>query len=135
MKIQSMLSKINRVLAVLLLVSGLFLGTLTCNVPSSYAISQNNSSVMIAMDSDVVDDALGSGTTDKIEGKVQKDVGTVEKKFGDDLEDNIEGTTKQVKGRAKQDIGRTKNAIEEAGSKVEETSDNVVDAVKDFFGS
>ncbi|EAZ90973.1 CsbD family protein [Crocosphaera chwakensis] len=126
MTIQSMLSKINRVLAILLLVSGLFLGTLTYNVPSSYAVTNQ----YLAVNS-----AGAEGIVDQIKGKAQEDAGTVQKKVGDDLEDNIEGTTNQVKGRAKQDIGRTKRGVEEAKSNIEETSDNVVDAVKDFFGS
>ncbi|WP_107668467.1 CsbD family protein [Cyanothece sp. BG0011] len=126
MNIQSMLSKINRVLAILLLVSGLFLGTLTYNVSSSYAVTNQ----YLAVNS-----TRAEGMVDQVKGKAQEKAGTVQKKFGDDLEDNIEGTTKQVKGRAKQDIGRAKRGVEEAKSNVEETSDNVVDAVKDFFGS
>lgn len=121
-----MLSKINRLIAVLLLVSSVFLGTLVFNTPSSYAVTNQYLAV---------DNAVAEGIVDQIKGKAQEDVGTVQKKVGDDLEDNIKGTTNQVKGRAKQDIGRTKRGLEEASSNVEEASENVVDAVKDFFGS
>ena len=65
----------------------------------------------------------------------QQDIGTVQKKLSDDVEDKVQGTVKQIKGRAKQDIGKTKKSIEEAGSDLEEASDNMIDTVKDFFGS
>ena len=128
-------SKPHQLLATLLLAVTLFLGTLIYTVSSAYASTQTQSSTMVAMESNAVDDALGSGTTDQIEGKAKKDLGTVQKNLSDDLEDKVKGTAKQVKGRAKQDIGKTKNRLQEAGSDIEDASDNVVDAVKDFFGS
>ncbi|MDJ0599978.1 MAG: CsbD family protein [Crocosphaera sp.] len=127
MKIQPMLSKFYRLLATLLLISSAFLATLNYSSPSAYAV---DSSVMIA-----VDEALGSGTIDKIKGKAQQDLGTVQKNVSNDVEDEIQGTVKQIKGRAKQDIGKTKSGLKEAGSNLEEASENVVDSVKNFFGS
>lgn len=76
--------------------------------------------------------ATAEGIGNKIEGKVEKDIGTVERNFGK-VTGQTEGALKQAKGKAKQDIGTTQNKLDEAGNKVENTSESLIDSVKDFF--
>ncbi len=72
------------------------------------------------------------GIGDKIEGKAQKDIGTVQRNVGK-ATGQAEGALNQAKGKAKQDIGTVKNKLDDAGDKAENASENFVDSVKDFF--
>ena len=72
------------------------------------------------------------GISDQVEGKVEKDIGTVQRNVGK-VTGQTEGALKQAKGKAKQDIGTTKNKLDKAKDQVEATSDNLIDSVKNFF--
>lgn len=133
MKSKSFFSNIKRLTGAFLLVVTLSTGVLFCNIATAKALTQTNTSFTVAMKSNIADQALGSGTTDKIEGKAEKDLGTIQKNLGN-TERQIKGTAKQIKGRAKQDIGEVKNRIDRASSDLEEASDNVVDAIQNFLG-
>ena len=82
-------------------------------------------------------------TSKQVKGRAQQDIGKVQSAMdeaGDTLEkgverakDKAEAKSKQIKGRAQQDIGKTQEAIQETSNSVEDTTDNVLDAVKNFF--
>jgi uncharacterized protein YjbJ (UPF0337 family) len=72
------------------------------------------------------------GIGDKVEGKVEKDIGTVQRNLGK-VSGQTEGALKQTKGKAKEDIGTVKNKLDEAGDKTEDASESFIDSVKDFF--
>jgi len=76
--------------------------------------------------------ATMEGFSNQIEGKVQKDIGTVQRNLGD-ASGQAKGAVKQVKGKVKQDIGTTQNKLDDAKNTVEDQSENLVDSVKDFF--
>lgn len=76
--------------------------------------------------------AIGEGTSDQIQGKVQKDIGTVNRQIGKTT-GQLEGATEQVQGRAKQDIGRLQSAVDDAGDDVEEVAESWIDSVKAVF--
>lgn len=82
---------------------------------------------------DTLDQTMGSGTSEQIEGQIEEATGTVQRKAGE-ITGQAEGAMKQVKGKAKQDLGKVKGTAEEAGSQLQETSEGVVEKVKDFFG-
>ena len=73
-----------------------------------------------------------AGVDDKVEGKVQEDIGTVERNVGK-ITGQSEGALKQAKGKAKQDIGETKNKLDNAADKAEDASESFIDSIKDFF--
>ncbi|MDJ0688811.1 MAG: CsbD family protein [Xenococcaceae cyanobacterium MO_188.B32] len=73
-----------------------------------------------------------AGVGDKVEGKVEEDIGTVQRNVGQ-VTGQTEGALKQAKGKAKQDIGETKNALDNAADKAEDASESFIDSVKDFF--
>lgn len=73
-----------------------------------------------------------AGVDDKVEGKVQEDIGTVERNVGK-ITGQSEGALKQVKGKAKQDIGEAKNKLDNAADKAEDASESFIDSIKDFF--
>ena len=90
------------------------------NLPSVVAIGRSLPPMAIA------------GVGDKVEGKVEEDIGTVQRNVGK-VTGQAEGALKQAKGKAKQDIGETKNALDNAADKAEDASESFVDSVKDFF--
>ncbi|MEM7554746.1 MAG: CsbD family protein [Cyanobacteria bacterium P01_A01_bin.84] len=80
------------------------------------------------------DTVLGSGSSDKVEGKVEQALGNAEQSLGK-VTGQAKGVSKQVSGRAKQDIGRTKDAAEDLGSEVKENTESTVDNIRDFFSN
>ena len=72
------------------------------------------------------------GISDQVEGKVEKDIGTVQRNVGK-VTGQTEGALKQAKGKAKQDIGTVENKLDNAKDQVEDTSENLIDSVKNFF--
>ncbi|MGH2416663.1 MAG: CsbD family protein, partial [Microcystaceae cyanobacterium] len=68
-----------------------------------------------------------------LKGKAQEDIGTVKQNLGK-VQGQTEEVDEQIKGRAQQDIGEVKRSSEEAGSDLDNASENVVDAIKHFFG-
>lgn len=111
---------------------------------------------------EAVDQVFGEGTSDKIEGKAQEDIGTAKKKAGEmsgqtdgaidqiqgkakedigtvkrniaEMTGQTEGTIDQAQGQAKQAMGEAKNRLDKAGDDAQEASGNIVDSVKDLFG-
>lgn len=73
-----------------------------------------------------------SGVSEQVEGKAQKDIGTVKRNIGK-VTGQAEGALDQAQGKAKQDIGTTKNKLDDAKDTVEDKSESLVDSVKDFF--
>lgn len=130
MRIQSIWQKLTKSFVLLLVFTVLWTGIAINFIAPAQATTKDN---LIAMESNPVDKVLGEGTTDKIEGKAEQDLGTVQKKVGD-IKENSQGTIKQIKGRAKQDIGEVKSRLDEAGSDLEDASESTLDAVKSFFG-
>lgn len=131
MKIQSISQKIFKGLGILLVVTMMWIGV-AVNAHSPYN-ALDNDNVLIAMDSNPINKIFGSGTTDKIEGKVEKDIATTQKnvrKAGEEMKGSLE----QAKGRAKQDIGEVKNRLDATGSDLEDASEDALDAVGSFFG-
>jgi uncharacterized protein YjbJ (UPF0337 family) len=94
-----------------------------------------------------LDRVSGPGTSDQLEGAVQKTVGKTKRGIsrvtgnsGDSLggklnnvADRLEGSADELKGQMKRDIGRAKGAAADAGDEVEDTTKGVVESVKDFF--
>ena len=73
------------------------------------------------------------GIVDKVQGKAEQDIGTVQKNIGK-VTGQAEGSLKQARGKAKQDIGETKNRLDNAGKDLKDSSESFVDSVKDLFG-
>ncbi len=107
-------------------------GVLTTTPFPAQALNLSHSSILAA-NSSMVDDVLGEGTTNKIEGKTKRDIGTVEQAIKE-TQAEAEGSLKQAQGKAQQDLGELQNRGSKAGSDLDDASDNIVDAVKDFFG-
>lgn len=95
----------------------------------AHAISLTSVQGLIGFDAP---DAV-EGTLDKIQGKAQQDIGTVQRKAGE-ITGQTEGALNQAKGKAQQDIGEVKNRLENAGDNAEEASENILDSVKSLFG-
>lgn len=74
-----------------------------------------------------------TGITDKVEGKIEEDIGTAQRNLGK-ITGQTEGTLKQARGKAKQNVGEAKSRLDNAGSDLEDASDSFVDSIEDFFG-
>lgn len=98
------------------------------------AIAMPADSTIIAMSraADAVDQVVGEGTSAQIEGKAQRDIGTVKRSVGE-VTGQAEGAADQVKGKVKGDIGRTQDAAEDAKDAAEDATEGFVDSVKDLF--
>jgi uncharacterized protein YjbJ (UPF0337 family) len=107
-------------------------GLLTASFLPAQALSLNTSSIL-ATNSSMVDNVLGEGTANKVEGKARQAVGAAEKNMKE-AQAKTEGSLKQAQGKAQENVGDIQRQSSEANSDLERTSDNVVDAVKDFFG-
>lgn len=76
------------------------------------------------------------GISNQVEGKVQKDIGTVKRATSDltgDYVGELKGAAQQAKGKAQQDIGTTQNKLDNTKDTVENKSENLIDSVEDFF--
>lgn len=79
------------------------------------------------------------GVGDQMEGEAEQALGKAQQRFGDGSTQldgagkEVEGLAKQAKGNVKQGIEKTKSAADQASDKVEQKSENLLDAVKDFF--
>ena len=98
------------------------------------AIAMPTDSADIAMSraADQLDQVAGEGTSAQIEGKVQRDIGTVEKNVGK-VTGQVEGAADQIQGKVKGDIGRTQDATEDVRESAEDATEGFVDSVKDLF--
>lgn len=77
-----------------------------------------------------------SGVKDRVEGTIDKGVGSVRRATGDMTDDpsqEAKGAFEQTKGDAKQNLGSAKGKLDRAGDKIEDKSENLLDSVKDFF--
>lgn len=79
-----------------------------------------------------LDKVAGSGTSDKLEGQVNKTAGKAKQELGK-ARGQAEGTAQQAKGKAKEDIGTTRRAVEKAADNAEEAADSATDSIKNFF--
>jgi uncharacterized protein YjbJ (UPF0337 family) len=77
--------------------------------------------------------ALGEGTGDKVQGKLEETIGAAKQNLGK-ATGQTEGAAQQAKGKAQQNLGEAKSRIDKAGNDLEKSSDNFVDAIKHFFG-
>ena len=80
MKNQSFFSSIKQLAVACLFIISISVGNLFYNITDANAVTETNAPFTVAMESNIIDEALGSGTTDKIQGKAEKDLGTVQKK-------------------------------------------------------
>ncbi|GEM_PF-1892658 len=108
-------------------------GLMTASFLPVNAVNLNSSSSILAANSSMVDDVLGEGTTNKVEGMARQGMGTAEQNMKE-AQAQAEGSLKQAQGKAQENVGDIQRQSSEAGSDLERASDNVVDAVKDFFG-
>jgi uncharacterized protein YjbJ (UPF0337 family) len=76
-----------------------------------------------------LDDTAGAGTTNRIKGKTQEELGRAQRQFGDEAE----GTARQVRGKVQKNVGEAQSAAQDAAEDAAESADNLVDKVKDFF--
>lgn len=113
---------------------GLFAVVLLNAVAMPHAIAMPNDSADVAMSraADELDRVAGEGTSDRIEGKVKSDIGTVERNVGK-VTGQVEGAAKQVEGKVKSDIGRTQAATEDAREDAQDAAEGFIDSVKDLF--
>lgn len=110
---------------------------LTWTAPAN-ALTVNNVPLVMA-DSNPLNKIFGAGTTDKMEGKAEQDIGTVKRNAGkvqggvEGAARQVEGAAQQAKGKAQKDIGTVKNKADQVGSKIEEASDDLRDSAEDLF--
>ncbi len=98
--------------ACLLLVASLIYvgGWTILNLPAQ-AVSLNQNSLILTVEpAEAVDNIMEAGTADQIKGKVQKDIGTVQRNV-DQVTDQAEGAFKQAQGKAQQDIGTVERNV------------------------
>ena len=124
-----MVSKAVKTVCLSFLAVVLFNGVL---VPSAIAMPTNSADIAMSRAADELDRVVGEGTSDQIEGKVQRDIGTVERNVGK-VTGQLEGAAKQVEGKVKGDIGRTQAATENARNDAEDAAEGFVESVKDLF--
>ncbi|MEB3279198.1 MAG: CsbD family protein [Lyngbya sp.] len=108
-------------------------GVLTTSFFPAQALSLNSSSSILATNSSMVDNVLGGGTTNTIEGQARQKMGAAQQTMKE-AQAKAEGTLKQAQGKAQENVGDIQRQSREAQSDLDRASDNVVDAVKDFFG-
>jgi uncharacterized protein YjbJ (UPF0337 family) len=112
----SFLSAIAGALAMTLLFLGVFVDFNTAAIAAPV-----NGSNLIAM---------GSSTGKKIEGKVDRAIGTAQQKLSE-MTGAGKGLGKQVKGRAKEDLGKVQGSLEKTQSKVERKASKDIDTTQD----
>ncbi len=141
MNINSIYKKLTIALSIFCGVTLIWIGVITDTSSAqvqAYNSFDSQSTVLLAMDSDdmmnPIEQVFGDGTTDKIEGKVQKDIGATQRTFGN-TPATVQGTVKQAKGNAKQGIGEVKNRLDDAGDSVEDAGENLFDAAKNLFSN
>lgn len=81
-----------------------------------------------------VDQVVGAGTSDQLEGYAQQAKGKLDKNVGK-IAGQVEGAAEQVEGRAKADIGKVKSSVDDATDAAQDAGGNLIDDVKDFFDS
>ncbi len=83
-----------------------------------------------------LDSVAGSGTSDKLEGKVQETVGTAKQKIGD-IDENVEGGMQRVKGNLQQAAGEAKGNMYETPTDYPEATgsgqEGPMNAIRNLF--
>lgn len=138
-----MISKLKRTCGLMIITVAVCVGIFINFAPSAYALPYNNITFVATTDTNPLDTVFGSGTSEKIEGKAQEDIGTAKKKASElkgatkekvtGLQGQAEGTVDQVQGKAKKNIGEIQQRTDEASSDLEKASDNLIDSVKHLF--
>ena len=101
-------------------------------VSSAIAMPSDSADIAMSRAAEELDRVAGDGTSAQVEGKVQRDIGTVKRSVGK-ATGQVEGAADQVKGKVKGDIGRTQDAAEDVRDNAEDAADGFVDSVKDLF--
>lgn len=109
-------------------------GILTLSTPS--AMARGNDMVQYERQNaqEQIDQAFGSGTSDRVEGQLEQTYGKAQRQMGK-ASGQLEGASRQAEGQAKEGIGRAKSAIDRAGSEVQDQGESLIDNVKDFFSN
>jgi uncharacterized protein YjbJ (UPF0337 family) len=102
------------------------------NATAASVGSEKAAAVMNERAAAELDRVSGAGTSDQLEGTVQKTVGKTKRGLSQ-AADRLDGSADELKGQMKRDIGRAKGAAANAGDEVEDTTKGVVESVKDFF--
>ena len=115
-----------------LLCAALLVITVASAVPAAIAMPNEAADVVMSRAATELDDKLGAGTSDKIQGKVQQDIGTVKRNVGE-VTGQVDGATDQLKGKVNRDIGRTQDAIEDAAESADDAAAGFIESIKDVF--
>jgi uncharacterized protein YjbJ (UPF0337 family) len=140
-RIKKVLRNVKNIVFCTLAISATWLGIALSSTPSAMANSLELPHQFLASDviqkmdrkakSDV-DKVAGYGTSDKLEGQVDKASGKIQRDLGKSRGE-IEGAAKQARGKAKEDIGTTRRGIEKTADRADKASDNAIDSIKNFF--
>ena len=80
----------------------------------------------------LLDKVVGEGTSNQIEGKVDKAVGKTQQELGN-IEGQTKGLVKQAKGKVEENIGKVQNTLEKSTAEAQDTYENIVDNIQSFF--
>lgn len=83
-----------------------------------------------------LDTVAGSGSSNQLEGKVDRATGVIQENLGDardDLGQQIEGAANRAKANVKETAGIAAKAIDNATDDLENASESLVEKVKNFF--
>ena len=127
----------------LILINLVWLGGSLIWTPEAKADAFNNQQPQLLVNSDIaenleqkvkktIDQTMGSGTSDQIEGKLDEAAANVQQKTGEVIV-QVEGAMKRAKSKVEQNIGEIKSAAEKASSKIEKASQGFLEQVKGFF--
>ncbi|MGF1491234.1 MAG: CsbD family protein [Microcoleaceae cyanobacterium] len=142
MNVQSLKRKFVQAAVTFLSVLVIFVGlpgVISPLMPAAQAMGLGQAPTVLA-ETNPVDQVFGEGTTDQIQGKVKKDIGTTQRAASEaqgNLEEaanKVKGAAQQVEGRAQQDIGRTQGRAEDAASELQDAGNDIGDAFKNLFG-
>jgi uncharacterized protein YjbJ (UPF0337 family) len=117
--------------------------------------SREAGSVMNERAAAELDRMSGAGTSDQLQGNVERTVGKAKRGMGrmadsvndassrdlgdklgnrlNNAADRLDGSAKELNGKMKRDIGRAKGAAAAAGDKAEGKAQGVVESIKDLF--
>ena len=79
-----------------------------------------------------VNDLIGAGTSDQLEGYVQKTKGTAKIKLGQ-LTNTVENMSNQLEDQVESDITQVKEAFQDAVNIAEDTTETFLEDVKDVL--
>lgn len=111
-------------------------GSQTIALEASSSIVALSNKPVSAMDQtarEMVDEVVGAGTSDRIQGQVDEAIGAATQQVSTTPSQQVKGSLKQVQGQVEQSIGRTKQTAEDLGSQVQAASEEFVKSVQDAF--